>query len=103
MHLELDENGFLKNKDQWNEAFVVTTANKEQIALTVEHWEIIRFFRHFYEQYQLTPAMRVLMKHLRPLWSAEKVNSTYLQTLFPKGVMLQASRLAGLPKPSRCL
>lgn len=103
MNFDLDEHGFLKNKDQWNELFVEEMAKQENISLTDEHKDIICFFRDFYLQHQLTPTMRVLLKHLKTLWPHDKANSLYVQHLFPKSVMLQASRLAGLPKPSRCL
>lgn len=100
---ELDQHGFLKDKNDWNESFILAIAQEEQLNLTGDHRTVILFFREFYEHHELTPAMRVIIKYLRNIWPAEKANSHYLQTLFPKSVMLQASRLAGLPKPSRCL
>ena len=33
----------------------------------------------------------------------EKGNSRYLQRLFPDGPAKQATKLAGLPKPAKCL
>ncbi|MGB0835445.1 MAG: TusE/DsrC/DsvC family sulfur relay protein, partial [Psychrobium sp.] len=33
----------------------------------------------------------------------EKGNSRYLYSLFPKGPAKQATRIAGLPKPAKCI
>lgn len=103
INFELDAHGFLKQFDAWCDDFVMQIATAENLTLTQDHWIIIHFFRDFYQQYQLTPSLRVLIKYLRSKWPEEKATSFYIQTLFPQGVMLQASRLAGLPKPARCL
>ncbi len=100
---ELDKHGFLKLLDKWSECFALLVAQEEKLTLTSDHWDIIHFYRDFYLQYQLTPSQRILIKYLRQKWPEEKATSLYVQTLFTKSVMLQASRLAGLPKPSRCL
>ena len=78
-------------------------ATAENIILTSEHWDIIHFFRYFYNEYQLTPSMRILIKYLKQQWPEEKATSVYLQKLFPKSFMLQVCFIAGLPKPKRCL
>lgn len=103
MQYPLDDKGNLKNLADWDTPCLYWFAEQEAISVTSEHLDVIQFFRDFYVQYSLTPSMRVLLKFLRTRWSTEKVSSTYLQQLFPKSVMLQASRLAGLPKPTRCL
>ena len=36
-----DEAGYLKNLSDWSEALAEKIAEKEQIVLTPEHWEII--------------------------------------------------------------
>lgn len=103
MRYPLDEKGYLKNTEDWDVDCLHWFAKQENLTLNSDHEEVVRFFRDFYVQYSLTPSMRVLLKFLQTRWSTEKVSSTYLQQLFPKSVMLQASRLAGLPKPTRCL
>ena len=47
-----DEAGYLKNLSDWSEALAEKIAEKEQIVLTPEHWEIIYLVRDFYEEYQ---------------------------------------------------
>ncbi len=103
MTAQLDQNGFLKDLSTWTPSFSEEISKEEKLSLSQDHWTIIYFFQHFYQEYQLTPTMRVLIKYLKTQWPEEKANSLYVQTLFPKSVILQASRLAGLPKPPKCL
>jgi tRNA 2-thiouridine synthesizing protein E len=47
--------------------------------------------------------MRVLVKAMANEFGPEKGNSRYLFKLFPKGPAKQATKIAGLPKPAKCL
>jgi tRNA 2-thiouridine synthesizing protein E len=86
----------------WNEAVANAIAQDDGLVLTTDHWQVIYFLRNFYQQYQIMPAMRVLVKELAKQMGT-KSNSIYLNSLFPKGLMRQASKIAGLPKPTRCI
>lgn len=88
---------------RWDKTIAQQLAAQENIILTAEHWDIIDFFREFYQTYELTPGMRPLINHLKKTWPLEKSNSAYLQTLFPNRFMIQVCLIAGLPKPKRCL
>ncbi|RND26036.1 TusE/DsrC/DsvC family sulfur relay protein, partial [Vibrio cholerae] len=46
---------------------------------------------------------RMLVKAMEKEHGPEKGNSKYLFKLFPKGPAKQATKLAGLPKPAKCL
>lgn len=98
-----DEFGYLKNLADWSEALAEVMAHKENIELTPAHWEIIFFVREFYQEYKTSPAIRMLVKALAQKFGEEKGNSRYLQRLFPDGPAKQATKLAGLPKPAKCL
>ncbi|OAT22833.1 tRNA 2-thiouridine synthesizing protein E [Proteus myxofaciens ATCC 19692] len=82
---------------------VPTLAEIEEIELTEQHWEIIRFVRQFYLEFNTSPAIRMLVKALAQKYGDEKGNSRYLYRLFPKGPAKQATKLAGLPKPVKCI
>ena len=103
MLFETDKHGYLKNITDWTENVAEFIAQQENIALTPEHWLIIHTLRTFYLSHQLLPSMRVLIKLLAEKIPDEKNHSLYLQNLFPKGLMRQASKIAGLPKPVRCI
>lgn len=98
-----DESGYLKNLEDWSASLAIVIADKEGITLSEAHWEIIYFVREFYQEYKTSPAIRMLVKALSQKFGAEKGNSRYLQRLFPEGPAKQATKIAGLPKPARCL
>ncbi|AGH38718.1 DsrC [Bibersteinia trehalosi USDA-ARS-USMARC-188] len=98
-----DEFGYLKNLDDWSEDLAIAIAHKEGIELSEAHWEIVLFVREFYQEYKTSPAIRMLVKALAQKFGEEKGNSRYLQRLFPEGPAKQATKIAGLPKPAKCL
>jgi sulfur relay protein, TusE/DsrC/DsvC family len=103
MELKLTNEGFLVNLNDWTPQVAQILAQQQNIVLTAEHWEIINLLRDFYFKYNAAPAMRTLVNAVREQYGAEKGNSIYLHTLFPAGAALQANKLAGLPKPVRCI
>lgn len=98
-----DASGYLLNTADWSEAVAEAIARQEQIVLTPAHWEVIYFVRAFYQEYNTSPAIRMLVKAMADKLGADKGNSRYLQRLFPDGPAKQATKLAGLPKPAKCL
>ncbi|EPW3923787.1 sulfurtransferase TusE [Enterobacter sichuanensis] len=101
--IETDNDGYLKESGQWNEALAEVIAEKEGIALSPEHWEVVRFVREFYLEFNTSPAIRMLVKAMANKFGEEKGNSRYLYRLFPKGPAKQATKIAGLPKPVKCI
>lgn len=103
MHPELDNDGFLKQLYDWNPEVAAWLAQQEGIELSDAHWEIIEALRNFYQQYDVSPAMRPLSKYLKQTLSADKASSIYLLQLFPGSPAKVAARIAGLPRPENCL
>ncbi len=60
-----DEEGYLTDITVWNKDLAVIIAKTENIELTPEHWEVIDFLREYYEEYQIAPAIRVLVKEMK--------------------------------------
>lgn len=102
MKVKFDQHGYLADFDAWNEDIAIDFAAKDKLELTSEHWKILYLLREFYQQQQQSPAMRILVKALQQKYGSEK-DSIYLYRLFPKGPAKQATRIAGLPKPTRCI
>ena len=102
-HIETDASGYLLNIDDWNIEVAQVIAKLENLELTDAHWEIIHFVRAFYQEYKTSPAIRMLVKATAQKLGEDKGNSRYLQRLFPDGPAKQATKLAGLPKPAKCL
>ncbi|SWP89043.1 sulfurtransferase TusE [Klebsiella pneumoniae] len=101
--IETDSEGYLKDTTQWSEAMAEVIAAQEGITLAVEHWEVVRFVREFYLEFNTSPAIRMLVKAMANKFGEEKGNSRYLYRLFPKGPAKQATIIAGLPKPVKCI
>jgi len=98
-----DTQGFLRNLKDWNESVAIEISKLENIELTAAHWEIINFIRDYYQEYRQAPAMRILIKAVKQKFGEDKGNSIYLHSLFPGGAAKLISKIAGLPKPTRCI
>lgn len=103
LKIAVDENGYLKNWKEWNIEIAKIIAQKEGLTLSAEHFEVIYFVRDFYLTYQTSPAMRALTKAMTLKFGHEKANSRSLYRLFPNGPATQATKIAGLPKPVKCI
>lgn len=101
--IETDAQGYLLNSSDWSEELVPLLATEEGIELSEAHWEVVRFVREFYMEFNTSPAIRMLVKAMTQKYGEEKGNSRYLYRLFPKGPAKQATKLAGLPKPVKCI
>lgn len=101
--VELDEEGYLYDVSQWTPEVASYLAETLSIELTDAHWEVLYLLREFYQQYQLSPAMRPLVKAVGQKLGKEKGRSIYLMQLFPGSPAKVAALLAGLPKPENCL
>ncbi len=101
--IALDKDGFLLDLADWNEPVAEALADREDLALEADHWEILWLLREFYAEFQLSPATRPLIKYTALKLGAEKGNSLHLNRLFKGTPAKLAAKLAGLPKPSNCL
>ena len=101
--IELNEAGFMENREAWNEQVAEALAVSAGIDLTDAHWEIILFIRNYYQQYNHLPNARVFTKAIRKEFGEQKGNTRYLYGLFPDGPLKFACLIAGLPKPTSCI
>lgn len=101
--IALDKDGFLVDLADWNEPVAEALADREDLTLEADHWEILWLLREFYAEFQLSPATRPLIKYTALKLGAEKGNSMHLNRLFKGTPAKLAAKLAGLPKPSNCL
>ena len=98
-----DDNGYLKNIADWNMDVATQSANDLNLELNEERLEVVLFVRKFYETYNTSPSIRALVKAMAKEFGEEKGNSRYLYKLFPDGPALQATKIAGLPRPVKCI
>ena len=50
-------------------------AAQEGITLAVEHWEVVRFVREFYLEFNTSPAIRMLVKAMASKFGEEKATA----------------------------
>ncbi len=101
--IEHDEEGYLTDLSQWDKDVADLIAKDEGVDMSPEHWEVVDFLREYYEEYQIAPAIRVLVKAIGKKLGPEKGSNKYLYELFPYGPAKQACKIAGLPKPTGCV
>ncbi|WP_406667580.1 TusE/DsrC/DsvC family sulfur relay protein [Gallaecimonas sp. GXIMD1310] len=101
--IKRDKRGYLLNTTDWRPELAPELAAEESIELTEAHWEVVHFVRDFYNEYKTSPAIRLLVKAMKEKLGPDKGNSAYLFKLFPDGPAKQATKIAGLPKPAKCL
>ena len=99
LEIATDAEGYLVDRGRWSEDFARAQAAREGIALTPEHWEVIRFLREYFERHGVQAQVRVMIRHFREQWGSERGTNHYLHDLFPVGgPQKQGNRLAGLLK-----
>lgn len=98
-----DKEGYLRHLEDWSPSVAEAIAAAEGILLSDAHWEVLEQLRAFYQEYQLSPAMRPLTRYLSQHLGADKARSIYLLQLFPGSPAKVASKIAGLPRPTNCL
>lgn len=93
----LDEEGYLVEPGEWNEAVAEQLARAEDVRLTDAHWDVIRFMREYYEEHQVAPDARHVIKHLSDRLGAEARNALF--KMFAYGYVKQACKIAGMKRP----
>ena len=95
--IAVDEDGFMQEPDQWNEAVALALASTEGVpALSDDHWKVVHYLRNYFLQFGVAPMIRKLCKETG--YDLKKVYE-----LFPSGPAKGACKVAGLPKPTGCV
>ena len=95
---ETDAEGYLINFDDWDMDVAKHIAQAEELEMTDNHWEIIKFLRAYYKYHQTSPNIRELTQAASDDVGEEKGKSPYLYDLFPEGPAQQGCKIAGLPQ-----
>ena len=95
--LDIDEDGFIQDPAQWDDAVAKSLAETEGVGdLTEEHWKIVNYLREYYLEFNMAPMIRKLCKQTG--FPLKKIYE-----LFPSGPAKGACKVAGLPKPTGCV
>lgn len=94
--VDVNEEGYLTDMSQWNEAIAAAIAQEEGIeTLTGAHMKVVR---HLREQQAKGAALTI-----RSLGKSGIVTIKELYDLFPGGPLKKSSKIAGIPKPVGCI
>jgi TusE/DsrC/DsvC family sulfur relay protein len=94
---DTDDEGYLVDPSTWTEEIANEFASQENIQLTADHWDAIGFMRKWYDESQVAPDVRHVMKHLAERLGPGSRNIIF--ELFPYGYVKQACRIAGMKRP----
>ena len=94
--IHVNDEGFLTDPGEWDDALAAVLAEQVGITLTDEHWAAIRFLRKDFEDKGETPT-------LRRVSTAGGIPIKALFTLFPQKPAKKMAYVAGLPKPHGCV
>lgn len=96
--LEVNEEGFLINPQEWDKEAAELLAEEEEgiQELTKDHWAVINYIRDYYLEKNLAPMVRKVCK-------TTGFQLRYIYELFPSGPAKGACKVAGLPKPDGCV
>ena len=96
-NIQLDAEGFMKDKSQWSKDVAVAIAQQEGIdVLTETHWKVIDFCRLSGEQTGKSPTLRTIT-------DGAGITTKELFALFPKGPAKKVAKVSGLGKPEGCV
>ena len=95
--VEVNEEGFLEQPDQWTREVGEAIAAENGVAeMTDRHWQVVDFMRATFLEEGSAPSIRTLGK-------ASGVPIKELYQLFPKAPAKIAAKIGGIPKPRGCI
>jgi tRNA 2-thiouridine synthesizing protein E len=92
----VDGDGFLLDRDQWDEALAVELAAEDEFTMTDQVMNFIREARAMYDNDGVVPPIRIFAKR-------QGVSTKDLYDIFKKGPMKLICKWGGLPKPTGCV
>ncbi len=95
--VQVNEEGFMTDPNEWTQDIAATIANDEGIfEMTPEHWKVIDYCREVGLESGSAPTLRNITK-------GAGVPTKELFGLFPKGPAKKVAKISGLGKPEGCV
>lgn len=95
--VQVNEEGFMTNPQEWDKETAVAIAREEGIAdLTLAHWKVIDFCRRDGMSTGKAPT-------LRRITTNAGISTKEMFALFPKGPAKKVAKISGLGKPEGCV
>ena len=93
--VQVSEEGYLENMNEWNENIAKEIASNVGIELTDKHFEVLNYLR------EKTEAGESLT--IRKVGKSGITDIKGLYQLFPKGTLKYSAQIAGIPKTASCV
>ncbi len=93
--VQVDNEGYLLNPEEWNEEIARAIASEEGIELTPEHMKVIKWIRE--------TALSGKPLSIRTVKKSGIVDIKEFYQLFPGGPLKISTKIAGVSKPKSCL
>lgn len=91
--IEVDEEGYLKNFEDWDETVACALAEREltggECPLRKEQVEILKFIREYYRKFDSVPVVRAVCTNVHQIRDCEYIE-------FPDPI--KTCKIAGIPK-----
>ena len=94
--VNVNDEGFLMDPQEWTEAIAVELARIENIELTERHWDVIKFCRSDFAETGKSPGVRRITK-------VGGIPTKDMYSLFVGGPGKLAAKISGLAKPTGCV
>ena len=93
--VQVNEEGYLTNFNEWNKEIGEALALEAQVALTPKHWELINYIQ--------TEVKNESPLSIRKIGKSGVVDIKDFYALFPNAPLKSATKIAGVPKPASCI
>ena len=94
--INVNEEGFLTEYDEWDEEIAKVLADQIGVEMTEAHWNVIKFLREDFKKEGETATTRRVQ-----VVGGIPVKEQFV--LFPKKPAKKMAYIAGLPKPKGCV
>ncbi|PQJ33275.1 sulfur relay protein DsrC [Salinibacter sp. 10B] len=94
--IDVNEEGYLTNSEEWTPDVAREIAKVEGIELTDKHWDVLEYLRE-----QHAEGAKLTIRRVGKSDVVDSVKEFY--DLFPDGPLKKASKIAGIPKPASCV
>mgnify|MGYP002338707429 FL=1 len=94
--IDVNEEGYLTDPEQWTPDVAREIAQVEGLELTDKHWEVLEYLREQYAE-----GAKLTIRRIGKSDVVDSVKEFY--DLFPDGPLKKASKIAGIPKPASCV
>jgi len=95
LELNVNEEGYLVDFNDWNEDVARVLAEEHNITLTDRHWEVIKYIQ---DQFKKGEALSI-----RGIKKSDVIDIKEFYALFPGGPLKLSTLIAGIPKPKSCI